>query len=241
MDRAQLATRFEISHAGLAIQPLYTSADPGEREEMSHEDIEEGIAAYHQIEAYDEDGNPVDVSEPVFEDQHSDCGVVVNLQQIQPQFQTPEEAEDPLDYTTYPLAFCRGIGNCQASTHLKFYQPFVDRLNHHLHEQYEDLEAFPVQRGPHQLYNEISHKTRAQDGLHESQRGNVTAALAGKQFKTARLITKHSRAHGSCNLGLPAQAYNNQVARGGSYIGLRSEPTIVVQLHALPEELRTGE
>lgn len=237
---ARLATGFEPTLEALTTRPLYSSPNIDTREEVPFEEVSEAIEAHRFPVMFDEDGNRIKCSEPVFSPQHSDCGILLNLDQVPGQIRVAEDDRSPLEYTTFPLAYCKGIGNCQASTHLQFYQAFVDRVNSAIQDADQETFVPPVQQGPHQVYNEIAHKTRARDGLHDSQRGYVTAAMSGKSLRGANLAATHLRSQKICEAQLPSQSYKEKLLRTGHYIGLRSEPTVTINVQALPENLQTG-
>ncbi|KAG8965397.1 hypothetical protein FRC00_003661 [Tulasnella sp. 408] len=237
---ARQADRLEPTPEAFTTRPLYSTPDLDTREQVLIEEIEEALEARRVPEVFDEDGNRVQCHQPVLSLEDKDCGILLNLDSVPAQVRAADDDRRPPEYTTFPLAYCKGIGNCQASTHLQFYHPFVDRVNYAL--QHADQEAFlpPVQRGPHQIYNEIAHKTRSRDGLHDAQRGYVTAAMSGECLKGANLTNAHSRAQKMCETQLPSESYTEKLLRTGHYIGLRSEPTITINVQALPEGAQTG-
>ncbi|KAG8929890.1 hypothetical protein FRC00_001361 [Tulasnella sp. 408] len=237
--RARLATGFVATFEAEETWPLYSTPDIDTREEVPNYEVVEAVKQGRFPEVFDEDGNRVDCNKPVYSE-HSDCGILLDLDQVPRQIRAAEDDRTPPEYTTYPLAYCKGMGNCQASTHLQFYQAFVDRVNSAIQNAHQDAYVPPVQRGPHQMYNEIAHKTRARDGLHDSQRGHVTAAMSGKLVRGANLVAAHLRSQRTCEAQLPSQSYKEKLLRTGHYIGLRSEPTVTVNVQALPEDLQTG-
>lgn len=237
---ARYATRLDLSLAVLTTQPLYSSANRASREEVTLEEVQDNLENIRLSDVFDRDGNPIQIYEPLFTDAHDDCGVLLNLDQVPNQVRPADEDQNQAKYTTFPLAFCKGIGNCQASTHLSFYQPFVDRVNSELRDQEEGPFVPPVACGPHQIYNEIAHKTRARDGLHDSQRGYVTAAMSGKCLRGADLRATHLRSQVRCEHELPSQSYKEKLLSTGYYIGLRFEPTVTINVQVLPENCKNG-
>lgn len=237
---ARYATSLDMSLKVLTTQPLYSSANQTMREEVTIEEVQDNLNNRRLSDVFDGDGNPIQIYEPVFDDTHEDCGILLNLDQVPNQVRPADEDQNQPEYTTFPLAFCKGIGNCQASTHLSFYQPFVDQINSELRDQEDGPFVPPVTRGPHQIYNEVAHKTRARDGLHDSQRGYVTAAMSGKCLRGADLRATHSRSQVRCEHELPSQSYKEKLLSTGYYIGLRFEPTVTVNVQVLPEDSRNG-
>ncbi|KAG8929987.1 hypothetical protein FRC01_003421 [Tulasnella sp. 417] len=237
--RAREASSLQASTEVLTARHIYTTRDEETREEVALEDLADAIEQQRCPPIFDEDGDEIQPYEPVFESQHVDCGIVLNLNQVPAEVQAADDDTRHPEYTTYPLAYCRGIGNCQASTHLNFYQRFVNRINRELQEE-GGAGIAPVKRGPHQIYNEIAHKTRSRDGLHDSQRGYVTAAVAGKNLRGANLAASHLRCQEACSLQLPSESYHEKLLRAGHYIGLRSEPMITINVQALERHRRNG-
>jgi len=204
---------------------------------------------------YNGRGQKVERWEVVLPEQGGDCGILVDLSQVKDQlvddmiYIDEDGVEHRMDsgekfkYTVYPLGYLKDTGNVQASTHLGFYRDVVDELNlracetfgvRHIHGRCEYLS-----RGPHQLYNEISHKTRDDQGQQDVGRGHVTAALAGEQL-SGNQRTTWQRSHDDCAGMLPVQRYYHKLGTAGYYIGLRSEPIMHLDVENIPPTHRTA-
>lgn len=127
---ARRAEGFEPTLEALSTRPLYSTPDLNTREEVLYEEVAEALEARRVPEVYDEDGHRLQCHQPVLSNDHNDCGILLNLDHIPAQVRGADDDRSPPEYTTFPLTYCKGIGNCQASTHLQFFHPFVDRVNY---------------------------------------------------------------------------------------------------------------
>jgi hypothetical protein len=187
-----------------------------------------------------------------------DCGVMLALDRV-PEQMRPRQAFDidgeatpePEDrsYYQYPLGFLPGLGNVQASSYLGYFQAFPDSVQTRFrqlcgrdvdenHVNDEEPRGRIVTGSVHQVYSEIAHKTRDRDGHHDTARALMTGAIGGAGLDGA-MGKVHEALMNKCDQ-LPCDKYHEKLDRTEGFIGLRFEPTVIVNVRMIPAQFRNG-
>ena len=173
----------------------------------------------------------------------------------------PEESQF-IHVKAYPLAFLKSIGNIQATGVPHCFRPTITSINQQIHSNHplpdsqdsdndsdrmsitEDHRPIPAAGAPiikpvaSQFYNYVAHRTAAKAGKHYSQRGTVTAAVAGAFSDVTRDKNKASKLQQYCKQGLPFQRFHNAISLEDCPTCCRAELVYSVDVQALP--VRSG-
>lgn len=164
----------------------------------------------------------------------------------------------------YPQAFMRTIGHFQADGILPHFDHFLEKIeakfmprqpggeeaeNDDLYED-EDEDDDPIQlermRGrvvhplAFQAYNELSHQTRPNAGLHDVQQGHLTSALSGCHAINGTGQKRHQDIYNRCRVALPHERFASKIDTPAVPRDLRLEVVIVLDMDAMPTSKRRG-
>jgi hypothetical protein len=169
-----------------------------------------------------------------------------------------------IQVSAYPLAFLRTVGNLQATGVPHCFWPTIAKINQGLHQDAcqpdfnsddsdddsdrmdtnEDQQTLPsggasiVKPIASQFYNYIAHRTAAHAGKHYSQRGTVTAAVAGAFAEVTKDKNKASELQAHCKQSLPFERFHNAISLEDCPSCCRAELIYSVDVRALQD--RTG-
>jgi hypothetical protein len=204
----------------------------------------------NEVPIYDSNGEQIQRMLPVVNSEEPQCGVLMDLQNIQAlfnpnsQLHVLEEDEDDLilpesqfiQVNAFPLTFLKTAGNIQATGVPHCFWPIIANINQMLHHDASDSNSedsdndsdhMPMDRIQQavptggssivkpiasQFYNYIAHWTAAHAGQHYSQRGTVTAAVAGGFAEAGKDKNKASEVQEYCRQSLPFERFHNAIS-----------------------------
>jgi hypothetical protein len=159
----------------------------------------------------------------------------------------------------YPLAFLKSIGNIQASGVPHCFGPTITAINQNILSIHPDQDSHDSDHGSDrmsiiedhppaspagsqvlrpvasQFYNYIAHRTAAKAGSHYSQRGTVTAAIAGAFADGSKHKTKASDLQNYCKQCLPFERFHKAISLEDCPSCCRAELVYSVDVRALPD------
>jgi hypothetical protein len=191
------------------------------------------------------------------------CGVLVDLKNIQALFNPdPENFSLPDELWTYdshlephdvhidayPLGFLRTAGNIQADGIPHCFYPHLTNINQsvRLPPNNCDVDVDEEDEGPSgglqvvkpicsQFYNYITHRVAARAGSHDSQKGTVSAAIAGAFAKTEKDKRTALKKQSHCAIGLPHERFHTRISIENCPTCCRAEFVYSIDVRALKE------
>jgi hypothetical protein len=159
----------------------------------------------------------------------------------------------------YPLAFLKTAGNIQATGVPHCFWHIISKINQTLHDDIsghnsedsdDNSDHMPIDRIQQavptggssivkpvasQFYNYIAHRTAAHAGKHYSQRGTVTAAVAGGFTEVSKDKNKASELQEYCKQGLPFERFHKAISLEDCPSCCRGELIYSVDVQALQD------
>jgi hypothetical protein len=229
-----------------------------------------------EIPIFDSHGNQIPRTIPLIDKNESQCGVLINLQNIHALFNPDsqlhildEDDEDVVPQESrfihvdaYPLAFLKTAGNIQAAGVPHCFSHTITKINQRINrhsaqplsdsdesdssdhmsvdiEQYHHPVLSPgssiVKPITSQFYNHIAHRTAAHAGKHYSQRGTVTAAVAGAFADANKDTKKAKQLQKSCKKSLPFQRFHKAISLEDCPSSCRAELVYSVDVRYLKD------
>lgn len=159
----------------------------------------------------------------------------------------------------YPLGFLKTAGNIQAGGVPHCFYPTIARINGKVRRVRDNVEFFDANdstsgsdsdgdpgdgsrhfQGPlvlkpvsSQFYNLITHRAASRAGKHDSQKGTVTAALAGAFSQTLPHKAIASDKKLNCDISLPSERFHDRISGDDCPRSCRAELVYSVNVRAL--------
>jgi hypothetical protein len=245
---------------------IYDSPDPDLRLQHSEDDLLElplnEPGTTREVNIFDEDGRRIPRKKPQFAPGSEPNGLLANLNSIGGLFSQQDHRS--IWVRCFPQAFLRDYGHCQSNTipwmlweHLfpiqqkisRRYRPHdsedgfdtegMDTDDDDLPPNAEDVRSV-LQPVASQFYNHLSHRTRASNGLHDVQLGQLTATLAGTYAVTRQEKEKFTALLNKCKMSLPFERFDTAISVENPPRALRLENVWVLDVLSMRPSLRNG-
>lgn len=181
----------------------------------------------------------------------------MDLSSVHTLFESHEDAyrgagdQNAVNFSVYPLAFTRSLGNVQADGLIAPFSRRLDILDENIRQRIneqndpDEVEAIePAARIIHpvssQMYNALSHRVRNEAKFHDVQLGLMTSVLSGTTVERAAQKTLWSCRMRLCNNGLPHERFDRKVSGQGQPECMRFENSYRVDVYQLPDNMRNG-
>lgn len=190
-------------------------------------------------------------------EQSESCGNLMDLGSVHTLFENPEpangEAETPVNFHVYPLAFTRSLGNVQADGCISPFKRRLNRLDYDIRRRLQELAAHNDEDGRYippiyrllfpicsQIYHLLCHRLRRDAKFHLVQLGLMTSLFSGTNVARAALKALWSTRFRLCNNGLPHERFDQKVSGDDQPECMRFENTYRIDVFRIPEAHRNG-
>jgi hypothetical protein len=218
-----------------------------------------------EINIYDEDGYRIPRRRPLHRRQQQPCGILLDLIKVRSLFDAPAQRsrdnddngndndndydnndiindpqdEEPVKLTVYPQALTKFYGHIQAHGVPYDFKPLIRSLNRTLATN-ADSNRPVIRAVAFQGYNAVQHNLTERAGRLEVVQGRLTAALAGTHSSSTTDKARFIKIKRQVVSHPPYARVREQLTKTTVGRAMRFEIVIIIDLHALKEEHRTG-